>query len=477
MHQMQVKEAREAKLGNDKVPKQRSTCVSMSWLMGFLKRHPSIKLAPSRVMEKDRSENSTKQEIDLYILNLKSLFDLHNYDPSMVANFDETFLVWGCNRFKVLTRSSNKAGIVKEMEIHEHVTLCATIFGDGTALHPLIILPLVYLPQEIKTEDWPYFDWTGQTSGWISKDIFQQYCEDVLIPEFERRRKTLPADKQRGLLIVDGHGTRTNAGLMQKFRDANIDVIVLPAHTSHITQPLDLVVFGVFKRRLNVFSEHKHAKTAAEKRIALLYATQFAWQQASAHWYITKSFRKGGVIPLDSSKLTTSDCVLKAPTPLPLVEDATTKKNGPKIRISNSILTDRIEELAQYEAEAAAKKAQKANPKKRLVTDGESEEPTAKKPKKAAARPPAAMETDDADSLETDAINRQCSLCPAHTTIARKSWTQCLYCPAVWSCPKHPMRLEQHYKDEHGEDDNGHRKRRVTRPKSMDDYIMDSDEE
>ena len=57
------------------------------------------------------------------------------------------------------------------------------------------------------------------------------------------------------LFIMDGHVSRLNLSFIKECRKNNIVVLLLPAHTSNCTQPLDNGVNGVFKQTL--------AKTAA----------------------------------------------------------------------------------------------------------------------------------------------------------------------------------------------------------------------
>lgn len=72
----------EGKLGEDGLPVVRPTAVSLKWVLSFVARTPSLKLAPARVIEKERSENSTKEEISRYVSQLVALFAQHDYDPS-----------------------------------------------------------------------------------------------------------------------------------------------------------------------------------------------------------------------------------------------------------------------------------------------------------------------------------------------------------------------------------------------------------
>ena len=138
---MNIRDLLEQKLAKDGSYARRPLGISIGWVLSFLSRTPSLKLAPSREVEQERVENSTKEEINKWFDQLVEKFNQWKYDPSMIANFDETFLVWGCNKWKVITKSTNKVGIVTEIKTDEHTTLCATIFGDGTNLPALLTLP------------------------------------------------------------------------------------------------------------------------------------------------------------------------------------------------------------------------------------------------------------------------------------------------------------------------------------------------
>jgi hypothetical protein len=48
-------------------------------------------------------------------------------------------------------------------------------------------------------------------------------------------------------LILDGHASRLQYELWAYVASKNVDVLVIPSHTSQATQPLDLSVNGTFK--------------------------------------------------------------------------------------------------------------------------------------------------------------------------------------------------------------------------------------
>ncbi|KYG40143.1 hypothetical protein M433DRAFT_78648, partial [Acidomyces richmondensis BFW] len=52
------------------------------------------------------------------------------------------------------------------------------------------------------------------------------------------------------LLIMDGHGSHITANVIAHCMEHAIDLLILPPHTSHILQPLDVSVFSPLKRAL-----------------------------------------------------------------------------------------------------------------------------------------------------------------------------------------------------------------------------------
>jgi len=54
-------------------------------------------------------------------------------------------------------------------------------------------------------------------------------------------------DVKRRLLLLDGHGSHLTARFVAFCIGKSIDLVVLPAHTSHLLQPLDVGVFSPLK--------------------------------------------------------------------------------------------------------------------------------------------------------------------------------------------------------------------------------------
>lgn len=52
-------------------------------------------------------------------------------------------------------------------------------------------------------------------------------------------------------MICDGHGSHLTAKFIRFCMDNNIRLLILPPHSSHYTQPLDIAIFGPLKRYLS----------------------------------------------------------------------------------------------------------------------------------------------------------------------------------------------------------------------------------
>lgn len=229
---------------------------SIKWYLNYLKRRPTLGAKLSKPMEKARYDNATKPNISAWFNDvLLPAFAEHKYDRSMVANCDETMVQFSANnKMKIIMPKQGGYAHVRQEPQLQHITFLPTIFADGARATTLIIYPMKTAPQEYsldklsRDED---FAVAGQSQGWIDKSIFEQYCLKCIIPKFEKQRLKIDRPEARGLLIVDGHSSRMNAELMDSFDANGIDVITLVPHTSHVSQPLDAIVFSVFKQYLH----------------------------------------------------------------------------------------------------------------------------------------------------------------------------------------------------------------------------------
>jgi hypothetical protein len=131
----------------------------------------------------------------------------------------------------------------------EWVTVIECICGDGSAISPLVIfkgetVQTSWIPAEMNT-DW---SWSCNTKGWTCDAISEDWIKNC----FEPLTATKPmANGATCLLIVDGHGSHVTAPFIRFCIDHNIVVLLLPPHSSHLTQPLDVGIFSPLKNRMS----------------------------------------------------------------------------------------------------------------------------------------------------------------------------------------------------------------------------------
>ena len=88
-------------------------------------------------------------------------------------------------------------------------------------------------------------------------------------------------------------------------------MIILPAHSSHILQPLDISVFGPFKKYLKekIANEQRLQRKGKYENFHIFVQKPFELAATSSN--ITAGFWKCGIYPFDSEKVLTSNSIKK----------------------------------------------------------------------------------------------------------------------------------------------------------------------
>lgn len=126
----------------------------------------------------------------------------------------------------------------------------------------------------------------------MTSEIFRNYFERSFLPHV--------TGKGPILVIYDGHASHIDNILIEKARNENVNILKLPAHTSHLLQPLDLAVFRSFKaiwdKKLTSWQKKHQGYRLTKKDFALLLGA--TWTELDPE-IIKNGFRKGGIFPFD----------------------------------------------------------------------------------------------------------------------------------------------------------------------------------
>ena len=75
--------------------------------------------------------------------------------------------------------------------------------------------------------------------GWMDSDIFENWFTHHFLAHIPSTRPIL--------LLLDGHSTHYNPAFIKKAAHEKVIVFCLPPNITHLTQPLDMGIFGPLK--------------------------------------------------------------------------------------------------------------------------------------------------------------------------------------------------------------------------------------
>jgi len=89
-------------------------------------------------------------------------------------------------------------------------------------------------------------------SGYVTSDIFFTYFLNVIVPYIRKTRIEKKLYESPALILMDNCHAHVSENIRLICTEENIRLVTYPPHTSHLFQPLDLLIFGLFKRNNGV---------------------------------------------------------------------------------------------------------------------------------------------------------------------------------------------------------------------------------
>ena len=132
-------------------------------------------------------------------------------------------------------------------------TLIACIGLDGDTLKPTILTKTKtinsflfergYSPDTVKI--------MSTENSFVTAAVFEIWLNDVFLPAVDKKRRTLRRRfgdvDDRAVLILDGCSSHLKDRFRQVLEEHRVTMRFLVPHTSHLTQPLDVGIFGWVK--------------------------------------------------------------------------------------------------------------------------------------------------------------------------------------------------------------------------------------
>ena len=288
--------------------------VGDNWPTNFVKRHSELSTRFSRRYNYERAKCEDPKIIQGWFDCVQRTILQYGIDPDDIYNFDETGFAMGLTATaKVVTRSEfyGRRSLLQPGN-REWVTIIEAISASGWVLPPCIIFK-----GKVFVKSW--FDglpgdWCFEVSpnGWTSDEIGLRWLQKLFIPSTITRTK----GKYR-LLILDGHGSHLTPKFDEICSQNNIIPICMPAHSSHLLQPLDIGCFAVLKRSYGQLVETKMRLGINHiDKLDFLEAYPHARIEAFKAETIKNSFTAAGLVPFGPDRvLSKLNIQLRTPTP------------------------------------------------------------------------------------------------------------------------------------------------------------------
>ena len=263
----------------------RDGAAGRAWFNGFRARHPRLTLCSSQSLSRARASCANREIISDFFGKLAAVYAKLNLlmKPMNIFNMDETGVTIVHKGGKVVTEIGrrNVWAITAGAKGKTHTTLTC-VSASGFVLPPFLIYPRQRITENLKERAIAGTVFHCSDSGWVNTDLF--------LVSLEFFAQSIPPSRPV-LLILNGHSSHVSIEAIEFARSNNIHMLCLPAHTTHILQPLDVGVFKSFyykacKKRL---AEHSNRVITTEQIASLVGV---AWPQSIMPVNIMSGFKK-----------------------------------------------------------------------------------------------------------------------------------------------------------------------------------------
>jgi hypothetical protein len=289
--------------------------VSERWVTRFIHRHDELQSKYNRKYDYQRAQCEDPEVIKDWFTRVQNTIAKYGILEQDIYNFDETGFQMGvASTAKVVTGSYHTTSRVRALQPgnREWVTVIESINASGWILPPMVIFA-GKVHQSLWYQDIPT-DWIIGLSenGWTNDDLGFQWLKEV----FDKHTASRTIGRYR-LLILDGHSSHNTAEFDFFCKSNQIIPLYMPAHSSHLLQPLDVSCFAplkqIYGRQIQINMEHGINHIDKQNFLA---AYQHTRVRALSSANICSGFTAAGLVPHNPQRVLDSlDIQVKEITP------------------------------------------------------------------------------------------------------------------------------------------------------------------
>lgn len=331
-------------MANQLLVARRGEIVGINWVYRLISRRPDIKSQITRLRDHQRVLCSNPAIISPWfdlVRNTKAKYGILDEDT---YNFDETgFQIGVGGTVKVVTASERRLKpIGVQPGDREWVTLIAGINAMGWLIPPFFILRAKYHDQAWYHQTNKEWRIAVSDNGWTTNEVGLDWLK-----HFIQHTEARTVGSYR-LLILDGHESHQSLAFQDLCEQSKIITLCMPAHASHLLQPLDVGCFAALKRayrkEIGVLA-NSHINHIDKK--AFLDTYRKVHNSVFSYNNIKSGFRAAGLVP-DNPGAVLSKLEVKPRTPTPPLLGSTpwqpkTPSNAVEIDAQSTLILNRIQ--------------------------------------------------------------------------------------------------------------------------------------
>ena len=229
--------------------------VGKHWASNFVKRQPRLRTRYFRKYDYRRAQCEDPEVIYAWFRLVQNIVSKYGIMDADIYNFDETGFMMGIiSSAMVITSAERKSDVkMRQPGNREWVTVIQGVGALGFRVPPFIIVAgKFHLASWYQDSTLPP-DWVIATSsnGWTTNERGLEW-----IRHFNQHTKSRTIGAYR-LLVLDGHESHHSVDFELYCKENKIITLCMPAHSSHILQPLDVGCFGPLKKAYGRQIENK----------------------------------------------------------------------------------------------------------------------------------------------------------------------------------------------------------------------------